>query len=108
MQSMSDPMAKASRSRAKDIRQGVTEQRPTLPKRHKVCKPWRVVVIYTPSAVCYRNVRPWCSGRYETQEAANKAAESMRRRHCVPTTLRYGVVVPPLYQSVTVHGPTNS
>ena len=71
---MSNPRAKAERSLAKDIRQGVVEQRPLKPKARssKGGKPWKLE--WTVFG------RAFVSGSYKTQEQAEEAKARQERK----------------------------
>jgi hypothetical protein len=73
---MSDPRAKAERSRAKDLRQGIVDQRPVSSKSSKK-KPWVVRADWT---VPWPRDRETVIGRYAKLSDAEKAAESTRRK----------------------------
>lgn len=72
---MSNPRAKAERSKAKDIRQGITEQRPVSSKSQKK-KPWVVRANWT-GVFSHREV---AIGRYAKFGDAEKAAEATRKK----------------------------
>lgn len=72
---MSDPRAKAERSKAKDIRQGITEQRPVSSKSQKK-KPWVV-------RANWAGVFHWREtliGRYAKLSDAEKAADAALKK----------------------------
>lgn len=73
---MSDPRAKAERSKAKDLRQGITEQRPVSASKAKK-KPWTVRALFAPAWLGGRDV---VIGRYAKQADAEKAAEAARKK----------------------------
>lgn len=73
---MSNARAKAERSKAKDIRQGITEQRPVSSKSQKK-KPWVVRADWAPKWLSRREV---VIGRYAKFGDAEKAAEAARKK----------------------------
>lgn len=73
---MSNPRAKAERSKAKDIRQGVTEQRPVSSKSQKK-KPW---VVRADWVLQWRDDFEVVIGRYAKLSDAEKAAEATRKK----------------------------
>lgn len=73
---MSDPRAKAERSKAKDIRQGITEQRPVTANKQKK-KPWVVRADWETRWFAGREL---VIGRYAKLSDAEKAAEATRKK----------------------------
>lgn len=73
---MSNPRAKAERSKAKDIRQGITEQRPVTASKQKK-KPWVVRAMWETRFLPWRDV---VIGRYAKLSDAEKAAEATRKK----------------------------
>ncbi len=75
---MSDPRAKAERSRAKDLRQGVVEQRPVSSSKAKK-KPWVLVGEWA-----FLRLRPASKecvlGRFATKRDAEKALEAALKK----------------------------
>lgn len=72
---MSNPRAKAERSKAKDIRQGIEEQRPVGGKSRKGAKPYKLVG----SMWLWENA---IFGRYKTLIQAEQALASyQKKRH---------------------------
>lgn len=72
---MSNAQAKAERSKAKDIRQGVAPQKenPERGKKKQKDRPWRVLTVWIFSKTW------WCCHRSKTKEAAEKwIAKSQR------------------------------
>ena len=72
---MSDPRTKAERSHAKDIRQGVVEQRPVTANKKKKKKwivraDWKIAILHGRETVV---------GRYATLDAATKAAAAAEK-----------------------------
>jgi hypothetical protein len=73
---MSDPVAKAERSRAKDKRQGVIEQRGALPKsKKKIDKPYSVWTYW----VLAKKEEPWERYKCATLEQAKYLLERETR-----------------------------
>lgn len=73
---MSNPRAKAERSKAKDLRQGITEQRPvTASKRKKKAYTLRVTMVWFNKQLARYTV-----GNYATLRDAEKAAEAARKK----------------------------
>ena len=80
---MSDPLVKAERSKAKDIRQGVIEQRPcgTKSKREKpivIERRFHPNCIF-PFSMKSREWRTW--GRYRTHAEAVKVISGLERKY---------------------------
>jgi len=73
---MSNPRAKAERSKAKDLRQGIVEQRPVSSKSAKK-KPWVVRADWVLRWTCERGI---VIGRYAKHSDAEKAAEATRKK----------------------------
>lgn len=73
---MSNPRAKAERSKAKDIRQGITEQRPVSSKSQKK-KRWVVRADWETRILPWREI---VIGRYAKLGDAEKAAEATRKK----------------------------
>lgn len=77
---MSDPIAKAERSRAKDIRQGIEPQRERPQrKRKKIDKPFRVMMKWL-----FWKSGEWCVGRFATREQAERHIEKCLRGYSAP------------------------
>lgn len=77
---MSDPRSKAEQSRAKDIRQGIREQRERIPaKRKKIEKPFRVMMKWT-----FWKSGEWCVGRFATRDEAERHIEKCLRGYSSP------------------------
>ena len=72
---MSDPRAKAERSKAKDIRQGVIEQRPVSSGKAKK-KPW----VLLGNWVLLRLRQDCVLGRYATKRHAEQALEAALKK----------------------------
>ena len=73
---MSDPRAKAERSKAKDIRQGVVDQREGLPKKKKkIDKPYSVWTYWR----FLRKNEPWERYKCATLEQAKKLLDKELR-----------------------------
>lgn len=76
---MSDPRAKAERSKAKDIRQGVIEQKPHSPKiKHKPgdLKPWQVLYL---GRYFTHGSKPWAWAKFRTRLEAERYIEKESR-----------------------------
>lgn len=73
---MSNPRAKAERSKAKDIRQGITEQRAVSSKSPKK-KPW---VVRAEWVLRWLGNHEVVIGRYAKLSDAEKAAEATRKK----------------------------
>lgn len=73
---MSNPRAKAERSKAKDIRQGIAEQRPVSSKSQKK-KQWLVRACWVLKWLDDQEV---VIGRYAKLSDAEKAAEATRKK----------------------------
>lgn len=72
---MSDPRTKEERSKAKDIRQGITEQRPVIPhekkkKKYAVKGKWTITFFKNPDTII---------GKYATLKDAEKALKSAQK-----------------------------
>jgi hypothetical protein len=78
---MSNPRAKSARAAAKDLRQGVTEQRERTGSKTKKAKPFIVESRYTK--------KPWSRwspgwrkhGAYATEEIARRVIEQQAAKH---------------------------
>jgi hypothetical protein len=89
---MSNPRAKAERSKAKDLRQGVREQKPGG-NRNKRARP--VMVLYrihakSPLRKCMKCSDEWAKWRtYRTTEEAQKAVDAQLRKY--PTLYEFEI-----------------
>ena len=68
---MSDARVKAERSKAKDIRQGILEQKPVSSNSKK--KPKYAVYADLVFTHCTLNRKNYCVGKYATMKAAEQA-----------------------------------
>lgn len=73
---MSDPVAKAERSKAKDLRQGITEQRERSARKKKPKdKPFRVMW----KSHLFREA--WCAAKFATRKEAESYIEKQGRSY---------------------------
>lgn len=72
---MSDPRTKAERSHAKDIRQGIVDQRPVSSNKKKK-KKW---IVRAEWKIAVWNRRETVVGRYASLDAATKAAAAAEK-----------------------------
>ena len=86
---MSDPKTKAERSKAKDIRQGIIEQKPIKAKSKKN-KPFSIFVVLNMPWLHGYDLdakKPFRYGRYSTREAADQALKKLPSFYQNPTIL---------------------
>lgn len=76
---MSNPVTKAERSKAKDIRQGVTAQRERPNKKKK--KEPRPFKVMAPAWRFSKDKKPWCIHRSATRVEAEHWIAKVQRSH---------------------------